>query len=219
MEAYRKLSKEAASILYIGHSRKLGVAFDAAGQAEENVKAELTQTKIERINSFSTCGAQTLVALEAAKAAKAGKSLPEVAEIANGITKRVNLVLIQDDLSFLVKGGRAHKATSWADSKVTNTSLIRMNISTGGEFVPLARCRTKGETYNSLFDFVAQSSGKGKVHVVIDHTFPAQAEAEELKKRAMSRLPCAEVFVNRIGPLITLYVDRNARTFSWWTEE
>ena len=119
----------------------------------------------------------------------------------------------------LARGGRAHKATSWVDSKVTQTSLVEMKVSTGGEFVPLARCRTKGQTRSTLFDIVAQRSGGKKLHVVIDHACLAQAEAEELKEKALSQFSCAEVLVNRIGPLITLYVERTARVFSWWAEE
>jgi DegV family protein with EDD domain len=160
-----------------------------------------------------------MIAIEAARVANAGKSLAEVVGVANDMIKRVTQVCMMDDINFLAKGGRAHKAASWAGSKVTNTSLVEMNVSTGGEFVPLARGRTKGQTLKTLFDIVKQRSGDKKLHVAIDHACLAQAEAEELKERALSQFSCAEVFIDKIGPLITLYVERTARIFSWWAEE
>lgn len=219
MEAYRELSQKAEAILYIGPSPKLSVTLNASQVAKANVQSELPQTTIEILNSYTACGAQMMIAIEAARVANAGKSLAEVVGVANDMIKGVTQVCMMDDITFLAKGGRAHKAASWADSKVTNTSLVEMNVSTGGAFVPLARCRTKGQTRNTLFDVVAQRSRGKKLHVVIDHACLAQAEAEELKERALSQFSCAEVFIDRIGPLITLYVERTARVFSWWAEE
>ena len=219
VEAYRELSQTAKAILCICPSPKLTVILNAAQQAKAKVQTELSPTPIEILNSHTNCGAQMLVAIEAARAANAGRSLAEVIQVANDMIKRVNQVLMMDDIGFLARGGRAHKATSWVDSKVTQTSLVEMKVSTGGEFVPLARCRTKGQTRSALFDIVAQRSGGKKLHVVIDHACLAQAEAEELREKALSQFSCAEVLVDRIGPLITLYVERTARVFSWWAEE
>ena len=140
-------------------------------------------------------------------------------EIADSIKQKVNLINIADDLSYLAKGGRAHKAAIWADNKVTNTALIEMNVSTGGEFVPLARCKTKGQTLKTLFDIVTQKSGDKNLHVVIDYANFAQAEAEELKEKADSQFKCAELYMGKIGPLITLYTSPFTKMFSWWAED
>ena len=218
-QAYHELSQKAENILYIGHSSKLGMSMNASQQAKARVMAELPQTTIQMIDSSAACGAQTLVALEAARAANEGKSLSEVVEIANRIKQKVNLIFLADDLSNLAKGGRAHKAAIWADNKVTNTAVIEMNTSTGGEFVPLARCKTKGQTLKTLFDIVAQKSGGKNLHVVIDRANFAQAEAEELKEKAESQLKCAELYMGKIGPLITLYTRPFAKMFSWWAED
>jgi DegV family protein with EDD domain len=218
VEAYRELSQKAKSILCICASHKLSVILNAAQQAKANVKVELPDTEIEVINSYTNCGAQMLIALEAARAANQGKSPTEVVQVAKDMMKKINQVVMMDDISFLAKGGRAHKATAWADSAVTQTSMVEMKESTGGEFVPIARCRTKGQTRDTLFDLITQRSGGKKLHVVIDHACLAQVEAEDLKDKALSQFSCEEVFIDKIGPLITLYVERTARVFSWWAE-
>ena len=218
LEAYRELSQQAEGILYIGHSKKLGMSINSALQAKAQVQAELPQTAVEVVDPQVACGAQMLVALEAAKAAGAGRSLSEVVQVANNVVKRANFIALMDDLSLLAKGGRIHKASPWAATKITNTAFLDMNVATGGEFVPLARCKTKGQTLKTLFDVVKQRSGGKRLHVAINHA-DAPAEAEELKERFLSRFPCAEVFVSQIGALVTFYTGIGTRLVNWWSED
>jgi DegV family protein with EDD domain len=215
-ETYRELSQKAEAILYISHSSRLGMSPNAALQAKKIAEEELHQTAIEVVDSSTACGAEMLVALEAAKAANAGKSLSEVVEVANNIIRKVKYILLSDDLYYLVKGGRIHKARPWAGSKITNTALLELDASTGGEHTPLARCKTKGQTLEALFDLVKQRSGGKGLHVAINHA-DALAEAEELKQKTLSQFQCVELYISPILPVVTTNV-MGARAFSWWSE-
>jgi DegV family protein with EDD domain len=192
--------------------------FNTATQAKKMAEEELPRTAIEVVDSCTVCSAQMLIAIEAARAAAAGKSLPEVAEVANKMVKKVNNISLIDDLSLLAKGGRIHKVRPWAGSKVTNTVLIEANAATGVEHRPVARCRTKGQALKTLFDIVKERSGNGKLHVVINHA-DALVEAEELKKIVSSRFSCAEVFITPLYPLVTHHTGVGTRVFNWWSED
>ena len=218
LETFRRLSQKAEAILYIAHSAKLGMSFNAAMQAKGMAEDELPQTAVEVVDSGTACGAEMLIALEAARAAAAGKSLSEVVEVTNNMVKIINYIYLSDDLYYMAKGGRIHKARPWAGSKVTNTVLLQMNASTGGEHTPLARYRTKAQALGGLFELVRQRSGGKKLHVAIDHA-DAPAEAEELKGEALSRFQCVEVYINQMLPIVILNAGLGARTFSWWSED
>ena len=218
LQSYRELSQQAEAILCITYSSKFGMMFNTATQAKKMAEEELPQTAIEVVDSLTVCSAQMLIAIEAARAAAAGKSLPEVAEVANKMVKKVNNISLIDDLSLLAKGGRIHKVRPWAGSKVTNTVLIEANAATGGEHKPIARCRTKGQALKTLFDIVKERSGNGKLHVVINHA-DALVEAEELKKIVSSRFSCAEVFITPLYPLVTHHTGVGTRVFNWWSED
>ena len=217
-EVYRQLSQKAEAILYIGQSAKFTPSPDTARQVRAKIKDELPNTPIEVIDCGTVCGGEMLIVLEAARAVAAGKSLPEVVEVTNNMIKRINFILLSDDLYYLAKGGRIHKARPWASSKITNTVLLEASAATGGEHRPLARCKTKGQTLKTLFDIVRQRSGGKKLHVAIEHA-DAPAEAEQLKEKVLSQFECVEVFVNQIGPLVTLHTGVGTRTFSWWHED
>ena len=218
LETYRELSQKAEAILYISHSAKLGMSPNVALQARAQVQAELPQTAIEVIDSATACGAEMLIAIEAARAAAAGKSLSEVVEVANNMVKTINHIHLSDNLYYLAKGGRIHKARPWAGSNITNTALLEMDASTGGEHRPLARCKTKGQALKTLFDIVKQRSGGKKLHVAIDHA-DAPVEAEELKEKVLTQFQCAEVFINPILPVVASSTGLGARLFSWWGED
>lgn len=218
LDAYRQLSRKAEAILYISQSAKFSLSLNAALQAKQMAQDELSQTAIEVVDCATVCGAQMLIAIEAARAAAAGKSFSEVVEVTNNMIKKVNEITFSDDLYYLAKGGRIHKARPWAGSKITNTVLLEADASTGGEHRPLARCKTKGQTLETLFDLVKQRSGGKKLHVAIDHA-DALAEAEELKEKVSSQFQCVEVFINQIRPVVTLHTGVGTRIFSWWSED
>jgi DegV family protein with EDD domain len=219
VRAYRKLSKDYESIVYIGYSKYLGMTVQSALLAKKLVKDELAKTRIEVLDSMSWGGAQTLITLEMARAANAGSDRKEVLKTANDMIKKVNLIILSDNLYYLAKGGRIHeKARPWADSKISNTAILKLDASTEGKHNPIARCRTKGETLDTLFNLVRGQPPGGRLHVAINHA-DALVEAEQLKEKALSQFQCEEVFISNIGPLVTIHTGLGTRVFSWWSED
>jgi DegV family protein with EDD domain len=218
VRAYRKLSKDYESIVYIGYSKHLGMTVQSAFLAKKLVKDELAKTKIEVLDSMTWGGAQMMITLEIARAANAGSDRKEVLKTANDMIKKANLTILLDNLYYLAKGGRIHKGRPWADSKISNTAILKLDASTEGKHTPIARCRTKGETLNTLFNLIRSQPVGSRLHVAINHA-DALAEAEQLKEKALSQFQCEEVFISNIGPLVTIHTGVGTRVFSWWSED
>ena len=217
VKVYRQLAKNHESIIYIGYSKHLGMTVNSALLAKDLVKDELAHTDIVVIDTQSWGGAQMLVTIEVARAIAAGENPDQVLKVANNIVEKVNLVILSDNLYYLAKGGRIHKARPWADSKISNTVLLGLDSSTEGQTTPLARCRTKGEALKTLFGLVQSSGTDNRFHIAINHA-DALVEAKQLKEKAMSQFNCAEVFISNIGPLVTIHTGLGTRAFSWWYE-
>jgi DegV family protein with EDD domain len=218
MEVFKKLGQQAKGIIYIGYSRHLGIAIDSALQAKAKLKDELPDTKIEVVDSATGCGAQMLITLQTARSAASGKNFDEVLQVCQGIMRKVNFIFLADNLYYLMKGGRIHRARPWASSKVSNTVLLEMDMSTGGQNTPVARCRTKGQALRTLFDLVRQRSGDKKIHVAIDHA-DAEVEAQELRDKVTSHFECVEVYINLMRPVLTTHTGVGSRILSWWSED
>ena len=218
MEVFKKLGQQAKGIIYIGYSRHLGIAIDSALQAKAKLKDELPDTKIEVVDSATGCGAQMLITLQTARSAASGKNFDEVLQVCQGIMRKVNFIFLADNLYYLMKGGRIHRARPWASSKVSNTVLLEMDMSTGGQNTPVARCRTKGQALRTLFDLVRQRSGDKEIHVAIDHA-DAEVEAQELRDKVTSQFKCVEVYINQMRPVLTTHTGVGSRILSWWSED
>jgi DegV family protein with EDD domain len=215
---FRELSQKAWGIIYIGYSSKLGIAIDSALQAKAKLQRELPDTNIEVIDTFTGCGAQMLITLEAARAATSGKNFDEVLQVCESMVRKINFIFLSDNLYYLMKGGRIHKARPWAGSQISNTVLLEMDVSTGGQNTPVARCRTKGQALRTLFDLVRERSGDKNIHVAIDHA-DAESEAQELKDKVTSQFKCVEVYINQMRPVLTSHTGVGSRIVSWWSED
>lgn len=217
MQAFRDLSKEAKGIIFIGHSNKLGMTVNVAMQAQQQARTELPDTKIEVIDSLSACGAQTLIALEAARAAADGEGYSQVVNLCNDMVKRVKLIVLYDDLYYLARSGRIARGKPWAASKISNTAIMEMDASTGGEHKPIARCKTKGQTLTSLFDIIKKESAGKKLHVILNHS-NAPSEAEEIKNKLLKHFSCAEMHTSEVGPVVTAHIGLGVRLINWWSK-
>jgi DegV family protein with EDD domain len=217
VKSFRKLSSDYESILYIGYSKHLGMTVQSASLAKDMLGGELGNTKIEILDSMSWGGAQMFVTIEAAKAASKGVTLKEILNLSKDMIRKVNQVMLSDNLYYLAKGGRIHKARPWADSKISNTVLLKLDASTQGQTTPVTRCRTKGDALNELFKLVKDSGDNGKLHLAINHA-DNLVEAEQLKERTMAQFQCEEAFISNIGPLVTIHTGLGTRAFNWWFE-
>lgn len=218
LEAYHKLARKTKNILYVTYSPRLGVAFKAATQAKEMVTDELKDVNIEILDTCTACGAQMLIALEAAKAATEGKSLSEVAELARSMVPKVVQTYVVDDLYYLDRGGRIGKAKSWLDSALPLKALFRLDSSTGAVPGPLTRVRNKSQAMEVMLRLMEEQDGDKKLRVVINHA-DVPEEAEELKKRIASRFDCTELYITPVLPLIAVHNGLGSLWLGWYGEE
>ena len=218
LKAFRELSQKAEAILYIGHSTRLGMSANAAMQAKKMAEEELPQTAIEVIDSGASCGAQLLIALEAARAAAAGKSFSEVVEVAKNMMNKVKYIIVVDNLDYLTSGGRILDGRPWAEAKVTTKALLETDAAAGKVHAPLARYKTKAKAVAGLLEIMKERCGDKKLHVVIEH-INAPDEAEELKKKVSSQFNCPELYVTETYPLVGRHVGPGSLIFGYWCED
>jgi len=81
---------------------------------------------------------------------------------------------------------------------------LGLDASTRGVVVPLTRAKTKNKLMEKMLGIVKGKSGNKKLHAVINHA-NVPDEAEELKRRLLSRFDCAELYVTPVLPLIAIH--------------
>ena len=202
LEAYRKASQRADSILCITLAANLSGMFNAAQLARTMAKDALPNVVIEIIDCRTAAAAQGLIVLAAAKAAAQGKNLTEVIEIARSVMQRVNLFASLDTLYYLVKGGRVPKAAALASSLLKIKPVFTIN---SGDAKPVTNPRTTQGAIKRIIKIMGKKVAKGQpLHVAVVHA-DALSEAETLANLISAQFDCAELFLTEFTPVMGVH--------------
>jgi len=202
LEAYRKASRRAPSILCITPPSKLSGMFNSAQLAMKMAKEALPGVVIEVLDCGTAAAAQGLVVLAAARAAALGKSLTEVVEVARGVMQRVILLGALDTLKYLVKGGRVPKAAALAGSLLRIKPIFTVN---DGEALPVTTARTNPGATKRILEIMEQKTVKDQpLHVAVMHA-DALGRARELRDKIALQFDCAELFITEFTPVMGVH--------------
>ena len=202
LEAYRKVSQRASSILCITLPSKLSGMFNSAQLAMEMAKDALPNVAIEVLDCGTAAAAQGLVVLAAAKTAASGKSLSEVVEVAKSVMQRVNLLASLDTLKYLVKGGRVPKAAALAGSLLRIKPIFTVN---DGDAHPVTNARTNSGATKRILELMGEKIVNGQsLHVAVMHA-DALDKAKELRDEISSQFDCPELFITEFTPVMGVH--------------
>lgn len=203
VEVYRKLSREAESILCITLTSLQSKTFEAASAAREVAREELPGTRIEVFDSRSVAGALGFIVREAAQVASQGGGLNEAVQAARRMMDRVNFLAMLDTLYYLARLGRIGKAAAWAGSVLNMKPVLEHNPAVG-ETMPVARPRTKTKAVEGMLKIMAERVGSSKVHVMVHHADELE-EAKKLAAEIESRFNCVEMHITEFTPVMGVH--------------
>ena len=202
LEAYRRASQRAGSILCITAPSKLSGMFNSAQLAAKTAKEALPNVVIELLDCSTAAAGQGLVVLSAARAAALGKNLAEVVATARRVMPRVNLFATLDTLRYLVKGGRVPKAAGLASSLLQIKPIFTIN---SGEALPVVNVRTISSAIKRMLKIMEQKTVKGQpLHVAVMHA-DSLDKAMALSKEISHRFDCTELFITEFTPVMGVH--------------
>jgi len=216
LDAYRRLSEQAESILCITLTSQQSKVYDTALVAKEMAKEMLTNTAIEVIDSRAVGGALGLIVIEAARAASQGADLAEVAEVARGMMPRVHFIAMLDTLFYLARTGRTGRAAAWAGTLLKIKPVLEHTTSTGVT-MPVARPRTKVKALRQLVEIMSERVGDSPVHVIAHHADELE-DGEKLKAEIASRFNCVELYLTEFTPGMGVHAGPGVLAITFYTE-
>ena len=199
LEAYSKVSRQAANILCITLPAKLSGTFNSARLAMERAKNAFPNVVIEVLDCGTAAAAHGLVVLAAARAAASGKSLSEVVETAERVMQQVNLLAMLDSLYYLVKVGRVPKAAPLISSLIKIKPIFTV---TNGDAHPVTIVRTIPNGVKHILRTMRKKMEKGQpFHVAVMHA-DALDRAIALRDQIASQFNCTELFITEFTPVM-----------------
>ena len=216
LDAYRKASQKADSILCITLTGLQSKVFEAAIIARDQARDILPKTTIEVLDSRAVAGALGFVALEAGRAAERGADLTQVGNIARNTMAKVCLLAMVDTLYYLARTGRIARAAAWAGSLLDLKPVLE-HIPAIGETMPVARPRTKVKALELMSKLMAEKVGQSAVHAIVHHADELE-EGKKLKAEIGARFKCAELYLTEFTPAMGIHAGTGVLAISFYAD-
>ena len=188
-------------IVYIGCSLKQSGSVNTGKMVAEELAPSYPDAKIHCIDSMNASCGEGILAIEAAKLAADGKPADEIAEHIVSIRKTVNQYVTVHTLDYLRRAGRVTASSAFFGNLIG----VKPVIISDADGVQAAVKKVKGRQ-NSIREIVAMLKesivAPEEQTVFIAHADCSDEEVEALRSAVLEEIPCKDVHVGCIGPII-----------------
>lgn len=201
-DAFKKASSQASSILCLTLASTFSSTYNSARVGAEMAATGLPGVPIRVIDTRAAAGAAGFIALEAARAAAQGHDLDTVAQRAQEMMPRVNLLAFLDTLYYLGRSGHVPKLAVWAGSVLGVKPLAELK---DGDAHLVERPRSRAKATQRLVEIMRERVGSNPVHVNVMHA-NCFADAEALRQQIVGEFRCAEIFISEFTPVMGAHI-------------
>lgn len=152
IEKYKEMLAEYDQLLSIHVSAALSGTYESAKLAAREVDAE----KIKVIDSSTISLGLGMLTVLAAKLVGKDKNIEDIIKTLNQAKKNLHLYFTVKDLTYMEKGGRIGKASSFLGSIFSINPVISISTETG-KVKPIAKVRGQHRAQDKIIDLVRKS--------------------------------------------------------------
>lgn len=216
-ELFRPFLQQGKDVLYIGFSSGLSGTLAAAKLAQQTLREEFLQQRVEVVDTLSICLGQTMLVQMAAQMKQQGKTIDEITAWIENNNQKVAHWFTVDDLQFLKRGGRLSGTAALLGTMLNIKPVLRINEE--GKLIVADKVRGRRNSLLRLVDELEKRADKTMLHTIfVAHADCAQDAAfvtEEIKKRFKK----AEVHCSFIGPVLGGHTGPNAVAVFFYAEQ
>ncbi len=205
LATYRELAEQGCdAIVSIHLTAALSGTFESATMAAAD-----SPVPVHVVDTRKVSQALGLVVREACATRDAGADAVAVAARAQDVSDRMRLYFVLDTLDYLVKGGRAGKATGLAASLLNIKPVLDMNAD--GIIEPFKKVKGRRKAYAELAAHVAEDArANGRMRLAILHACSPEWEADLRADLDASGADIELVTTGLVGAVIGTYAGPGA---------
>jgi DegV family protein with EDD domain len=192
-QVYRRLAKDADSILSIHVTGKLSGTCQSAEMAKREVAEEVEVHVFDTLGGSSGMG---FMCVEAARLIQAGKSVEEILSRLEVMRERINIFLTMNTLEYVRRSGRVG-ALKFAFGSILNMKPVV--VLEEGLLEAKENLRSRKKALARLLELTEEAVGTSKpINLAVIHA-EAPEVAEEMLERAKGIFNCQETFVDDLA--------------------
>ncbi|MBQ8546195.1 MAG: DegV family protein [Clostridia bacterium] len=200
-QLFTKYINEGYDIVYLACSSKQSSSVNTSYLVAEKLMAENEGVNIICIDSLNSCVPLGALVIEAAKLAQEGKSAQEVAEAAKAMRKKVNQYCTVHSLKTLHQAGRVKGAAAFFGNLLGVKPILISDAD--GVQTPLKKVKGRQKSFEEIVNLMKEAIINPEEQTIfLAHSDCSKEEVDALKAMVEEAIPCKDIYVSYIGPII-----------------
>ena len=205
-------------IVYIACCSKQSGSVNTGAVVARQLLSEYEGRAVHCIDSLNACMGEGLLAIRAAELRDEGLSAGEIAESIKAVRKNVNEYVAVHSLDALRRAGRV-KASAAFFGNLLGVKPIIISDKNGVQ-TPIKKVKGRRTSLDEIVALTKASIREPeKQTVYISHADCNEAELAYVKEAILREIPCKDVYVNYIGPIIGASIGPDAIAILCFGEE
>ena len=198
---FRKYLDQGSDIVYIGCSLKQSGSVNTASVLAKKLTEEYPGSTIRCINSLRASMGIGMLAIEAAKFAENGTTADEVAEYIISKLNYVHEFCTVHTLDYMKRAGRVKASTAFFGNLLGVKPIIVADAD--GEQAAYKKVKGRSASLSEIVSLLKEHIRDAENQTVyLAHADCSQDEVEKIKEMIRREIPCKEIYVGYIGPII-----------------
>ena len=201
MRIFRLYLEQGYDIIYIGCSSKLSGSVNTAYVVAKQLLPEFEGRRIECIDALNSCVGEGMLGIYATELMWDGKDFDEIVAAVKDKRKYVNQFVTVHTLDYLKRAGRIKASKAFFGNLMGVKPMLISDAN--GENVATKKARGRLASLQLLVDSVAEVIEDPENQTVyLAHADCSQEEVNQLKAMLLEKVPCKNIEVSYIGPIV-----------------
>lgn len=198
---FTKYIEEGYDIVSISCSSKQSSSVNTSYVVRDELMAKYPDAKILCIDSLNSCVPLGALVIEAAKLAQAGKSAEEIYEWVMANRKKVLQFATVHSLKTMYKAGRVKGATAFFGNLLGVKPILINDVD--GYQTGFKKVKGRQNSFQEIVNLLKENILDAENQTVfLAHADCDKEEVELLKNMVKEAIPCKDIYVSYIGPII-----------------
>lgn len=197
---FRKYLDQACDIVYIGCSLKQSQSVNTGTLVAKKLMEEYKGPEIYCIDSLNACIGEGMLAIRATEYRDQGMSAKEINDRILQERNTVNEFCAVHTLDYLKRAGRVKASAAFLGNLFGVKPIIIADAN--GEQTPVKKVKGRRNSIREIVNLLKENIIEPEKQTVYILHADCEAEAEELKDMVQAEIPCRDIYVGSIGPII-----------------
>ncbi|MDD2354896.1 MAG: DegV family protein [Lachnospiraceae bacterium] len=203
-------------ILYICFSSGMSGTWESSMLAANVLAEKYEGQRVVSIDSLCACGGEGVFALKAAENKQNGMDIDENAKWLTENRLKLAHYFTVDSLDCLKRGGRISKATAIIGTALDIKPILYVNDE--GKLVVYKKVRGRKTSLHYMITLTKETIVDPESQTLYITQADCADEAEEFRKEVMREIPCKDVVITKVGPVVGTHTGPDhVCLFSWGT--